>query len=1097
MYQATGKVRSRLGLKASVSAIALTTAVVLAPAMARAADDSSPDKATKVSEVVVTGVKKSLQTSQQIKIKSDTVVDSITEIDIGAFPDKSIADALQRVPGVTVNRFAASDDTSHFSAEPSGVLVRGLPQVRDEFNGRDTFSANSSRGLGWADVSPELMAGVDVYKNLTPDMIEGGLAGTVDLRTRLPFDSSGSVKALSVNANYGDLAKKFTPEASGMISQRWDTNIGEFGLMVNGAYSDVQTRSIGVQDGQNMTFLDMYGPGLKYIPASVADRDVAYERTRSGVSAAGQWQDHDHKFLLTVQYNDTSYEDTWKEQGIISYIGNPFGNDVRMIYQNTATGQPNQAPLPAPGTNFTFDKNGDFQSGVLTTLQCCAGPTAAGNSWWGAPPGDDTISGDAGNIALNSSGQNMLVPCYSWQGAACAFPGRGNDFEAVSRFNDTKTWTADGSVNLKWNPTDNWRFNFDLQHVQSAVNNYDIEVGQYSFANLGLNTTGERPVMTFLDPSNINQSPGGLANPDNYRYNHSMDHLEEDSGSEWASRVDGEYRFQSQWLDSLRFGIRYADREQQVDYSTYNWGNIANDWNLSNNQYVFWNIDNHTPNGSFTGYPTGLYSVQPFGNSFFGGKTQDYVFFNMAALEAHKADDLAFSKLGVGQDGWEPICMRSVDTVGCFAPDEITDVSEKTKAAYFELKFGGPDARLGTIGVSGNIGLRYVETDNESEGSVAGPPSFSPTDLACSAVPPPPPGAPPVLPKTLGCYISASEIAFNSGAFVKSDAKSVHRNWLPAFNVKLDVAPGWIVRFAASEGLSRPDIGLLKNYVQINRPVFPSTANAGDPAWVKDSSGNVIGVNPTYTANAYNPYLAPETADQFDFTVEHYFGSIGQFSIDLFSKQFHNYITYGTFNENVTLNGVTRTVQTTGPANAKGGALDGFEVDYQRFFDFLPGAWSGLGIQANYTYVNNESINNSNLKVSSGGTSAITAQPGTAATSLNVNALEGVSKNAYNLVGMYEHGPWALRLAYNWRSKWLVTRVDCCVYLPMWEMGAGFMDASIRYKVTPNMEISLQGTNLLNTETVVKQQVNDAGLLKPGSWFETDRRVTLGIRFKY
>ena len=75
--------------------------------------------------------------------------------------------------------------------------------------------------------------------------------------------------------------------------------------------------------------------------------------------------------------------------------------------------------------------------------------------------------------------------------------------------------------------------------------------------------------------------------------------------------------------------------------------------------------------------------------------------------------------------------------------------------------------------------------------------------------------------------------------------------------------------------------------------------------------------------------------------------------------------------------------------------------------------------------------------------------------------------------------------------------MDCCIYLPMWEMPQGFLDASIRYKVTPNMEISLQGTNLLNTQTVVKQQVNDAGLLKPGSWFENDRRVVLGIRFKY
>ena len=114
-----------------------------------------------LTEILVTGIRKALATSQEIKKESDTVVDSITATDIGAFPDKSVAEALQRMTGITVSRFAASGDTSHFSAEPSGVVVRGLPQVRSEFNGRDSFNANSSRGLSFGDVSPELMAGVD------------------------------------------------------------------------------------------------------------------------------------------------------------------------------------------------------------------------------------------------------------------------------------------------------------------------------------------------------------------------------------------------------------------------------------------------------------------------------------------------------------------------------------------------------------------------------------------------------------------------------------------------------------------------------------------------------------------------------------------------------------------------------------------------------------------------------------------------------------------------------------------------------------------------------------------------------------------------
>ena len=128
-------------------------------------------------EVTVTAMRRNLESAQMLKREADTVIESITAEDLGSFPDKSIAEALQRVAGITVNRFAASSDTAHFSAEPSGVIVRGLNMVRTEFNGRDTFSANSSRGLSWSDVSPELMSGVDTYKNQMAELIEGGIAG--------------------------------------------------------------------------------------------------------------------------------------------------------------------------------------------------------------------------------------------------------------------------------------------------------------------------------------------------------------------------------------------------------------------------------------------------------------------------------------------------------------------------------------------------------------------------------------------------------------------------------------------------------------------------------------------------------------------------------------------------------------------------------------------------------------------------------------------------------------------------------------------------------------------------------------------------------
>lgn len=103
---------------------------------------------------------------------------------------------------------------------------------------------------------------------------------------------------------------------------------------------------------------------------------------------------------------------------------------------------------------------------------------------------------------------------------------------------------------------------------------------------------------------------------------------------------------------------------------------------------------------------------------------------------------------------------------------------------------------------------------------------------------------------------------------------------------------------------------------------------------------------------------------------------------------------------------------------------------------------------------------------------------------------------------MYEKGPISARVAYNWRSKYLVTALDCCTLLPVWQKAAGFLDASIRYSVTPSIELSVQGSNLLNTKTVLLQQVTDRNspekkiILAPNAWFENDRTFIVGVRWK-
>lgn len=229
-------------LRYGASALALGAMLVGAPAFAQT---KPADDAATVDEVVVTSIRQSLKSSQQLKQSSEIIGDSITAEDIGALPDRSVTEALQRIPGVAINRFAAGVDPDHFSTEGSGVVVRGLNFVRSELNGRDTFSANNGRALSFADVPSELMGGVDVFKSPAADMIEGGISGTVNLRTRLPFDSAKRLMSVSAEASYGDFVKKWAPTFSALYSDQWDTEAGTFGLLLSAVDSKLFTRADG------------------------------------------------------------------------------------------------------------------------------------------------------------------------------------------------------------------------------------------------------------------------------------------------------------------------------------------------------------------------------------------------------------------------------------------------------------------------------------------------------------------------------------------------------------------------------------------------------------------------------------------------------------------------------------------------------------------------------------------------------------------------------------------------------------------------------------------------------------------------------------
>lgn len=1117
------------------SYLALAAAASLATlwaAQGYAQDVPSDNTADEPEVVVVVGSRKALQTAQDLKKNADTHVDSITATDIGAFPDKSIAEALQRVPGVTVVRSVKGGDVMHYPAEPSGVLVRGLTQVKSEFNGRDTFSAGSSYGLSWEDISPEMMSGVDTYKNSTAEMIEGGIAGTVNLRTRLPFDQKGHLFSATIEGDYGDLSGKITPSASAVWSDRWRTDLGDFGLLGNLAYSNIQTVSQGATIPRMMPFAaGTYTSQMNYIPSGVSYNNTVYDRTRKGVSLAAQWASPDATMKATLQYNRSQYDNEWNEDQLLSFWAwvDPATTTHSTVWTDASLLQPPDAPglginEAGGGTPFTFGSDGLFQTGVITAS--AGGWGYGGIADWGVSPvsyapGSTDQYGTYAQYGINLP---AYKPCLNSGVTHANQPCRlAPQLNLATRYSNETRVVDDVSLNFVWSPTERLRFNVDLQHVVASNVHYDITYRNKTWADLGLDLTGEYPKLSFHSPSGYNVvGANPLTDYRNYSNESLMDHLEDSKGTMNALKIDGAYRFEGKWLDELRVGIRSAERKQLNKWSAYNWASISSDWGVNPADSLHLDAPTtYNPDGSvkFQGYPGTYWETRSFGTDTLDGgllAQNDFVMLKRDYLKDIALMDQTFSAKaqtahgGTASSTWNSICNRPGNTAGtCYTPGEILDIDLKTDSVYAMLKFGGKDTEIfGGITLSGNIGLRVVRTQLDSAGAVNYAVPFTAGDLLCQPLTPEQIAAlgPNQYPVSPGCLALAStdDQHFSSGTSTPMDVKTEHSYSLPSLNLKFGLPDNWIIRLAASRAMSMPDIGLLKNYMTLQRSFLPQSAIAvGNPNLVLNSAGQPVSYKFGYVGSTGNPRLKAIQADQFDLSAEHYFATVGSFTFDLFYKKFYDYIQNGTYVVPMTNAGVTRDVVVTGPTNGEGASIKGFEVAYQRYFTFLPAPFNGLGVQANYTHLHNEGVKNSQLILDSsdGSTNARSSQSGM----INPGRLEQLSDDSYNLILMYDKGPIGARLAYNWRSKYLNSVNDCCIGFPVWQEAEGFLDGSIRYAITPHMEIDLQGSNLLGARPVILQQVsgptdlnpNQEVKFMPAGWFNYDRRVQLSLRIKY
>jgi len=258
---------------------------------------------------------------------------------------------------------------------------------------------------------------------------------------------------------------------------------------------------------------------------------------------------------------------------------------------------------------------------------------------------------------------------------------------------------------------------------------------------------------------------------------------------------------------------------------------------------------------------------------------------------------------------------------------------------------------------------------------------------------------------------------------VPLDLVSSYNDWLPSFNFRLKLLDNLFFRAAAAGTITRPSFSQLSPSLVLN-------ANPVNPSLNSGSQGN--------------PGLQPVRSTNFNIALEYYPQKSSVFYGGLFQKDVKGFI--GSFSQPETYSGVTYEIQTY--SNLNPATIKGFDVGFQHFFTNLPAPFDGLGLQANYTYVDS------------------TTPTTVSGVGLPVNApLQNLSKESYNIIGMYEKGPFSARVGYNYRTAF-VTGFAYYVNTGLLDQelaGYGDLDASLNYSITKNIELAIQGVNLSNT----------------------------------
>ncbi|MGA0543674.1 TonB-dependent receptor [Brevundimonas sp. VNH65] len=1099
----------------SHAVIALVAGLALAgPALAQseAPVRTAPqdDDATQVEEVVVTGFRASLQSALDAKRRSNVMVDVIDAEDIADFPDANLAESLQRLPGVTIDRD---------NGEGRTITVRGLGPdfTRVRLNGLEALSTaggndsgstpNRSRGFDFNTFASELFSSLRVQKTASAEVDEGSLGATIDLVTGRPFNFAGRRAGLSIqNAHYENGGRN-SLKAAGLISDRWETSIGQLGFTGSVSYSDA-SRITDSYSRQPASF-DYASAQSWFAPTLNATAPANGIPQRQGFAAPIGTPCNGGTVAAPIlnglvpglNVTRAAACDNLRGSNPAAYaLIYPNGGAVRS-FQNGATvvTQPgsivrlptlptlNQQELDQERLGLTAalqwrpsDRTTVSLDGVYSKFEVDSrlyqistiGLNRANNTssaYYTATSGSAALYSSCG--VTGAGGQS--IQCQGSEGSGAVLPGFANSTNP-NNLNAFDYYNNPASVG--YIPTGN-----NLAMIDALVGKPSTWIMDASVDNSNPNS----PIADYLVLGNLDLRSAN----DQNTYTTEFQQVSATIEHQWTDRlkmtvVAGMSKSTNESLGLLSDLIRLDSGRGGVGdgyfvYDARDGGDMP---------VIDFGFDAADPTkwDTVKGYSVLRVQARSTENTFENVRTDfawdvfegDQIKFG-AALRRYGFDTQELRR--ASQEAISPTLLEAGSTVaatgrviewgmGLDVPAGTTtrfwtpDNAKMAEVFGFDCncvnKYG--DFRLTPGGASNNLGLNYdiAETDTgayvqyDYDRSLFGMPFRG----------------------NVGVRYALTEVEAGGLTTIGTPITNTNRyeDILPSLNSVLTVRDNLLLRFGIAKVMARPSLSQLA----------PGITSFNVPGTVGATTGGSI--------SSGNTKLKPFRTTTTDLSLEWYFAPGALFGVAIFNKEVDTFpqrvLAEGRLSEFLdpsVVEALRASLTATTPAgdaqrayvdadnpfnfsqprDAPGGYIRGFEVNYQQNLTFLPGWLSNFGIQANYTHIESELsyiIDTGSL------TAPVRPQL------IGKAPFLGASPDSLNFTLYYETEKWSGRVSAAHRAEYFTTyplQTGSCAPgfcpTPLINDFAGSqattnVDASFSYRLTPRMSFTVEGLNLTN-----------------------------------